>query len=90
MPVSVARFGVSTLSAQSVSRHHNGVAHQTSLRSRRTMMTSANSLHQREAGSLIINGRSLTVRTMFQTGLPARATAFMSVAVDAGDRIRCT
>src|SRR5216684_5421532 len=37
----------------SVSLHHDGVAHQTSLRSRRTMMTRANSLHAREAGSLI-------------------------------------
>jgi hypothetical protein len=33
--------------------HHDGVAHQTSLRSRWTMMTRANSLHMREAGSLI-------------------------------------
>jgi hypothetical protein len=41
-----------TLRAQSVSPHHEGVAHQTSLRSRRTMMTRANSLHAREAGSL--------------------------------------
>ena len=44
---------MSTLRAQSVSLHHDGVAHQTSLRSRRTMMTRANSLHAREAGSLI-------------------------------------
>src|SRR6476660_1585223 len=42
-----------TLRAQSVSPHHDGVAHQTSLRSRRTMMNRANSLHMREAGSLI-------------------------------------
>jgi hypothetical protein len=42
-----------TLRAQSVSPHHDGVAHHTSLRSRRTMMTRANSLHVREAGSLI-------------------------------------
>jgi hypothetical protein len=41
---------VSTLSAQSVSPHHDGVLHQTSLRSRWTMMTRANSLHVREAG----------------------------------------
>ena len=70
MPVLVVPFVVSTLSAQSVSRHHDDVAHHTSLRSRRTMMTSANSLHQREAGSLITNGRSLTERTMFHTGPP--------------------
>src|SRR5439155_18019202 len=44
---------MSTLRALSVSLHHDGVAHQTSLRSRRTMMTRANSLHLREAGSLI-------------------------------------
>ena len=44
---------MSTLCAQSVSLHHDGVAHQTSLRSRRTMMTRANSLRAREAGSLI-------------------------------------
>jgi len=30
--------------------HHDGVLHQTSLRSRWTMMTLANSLHSREAG----------------------------------------
>jgi hypothetical protein len=41
---------MSTLSAQSVSLHHDGVLHQTSLRSRWTMMTHANSLHVREAG----------------------------------------
>src|SRR6266516_600864 len=39
-----------SLSAQSVSPHHVGVLHQTSLRSRWTMMTRANSLHVREAG----------------------------------------
>jgi hypothetical protein len=33
--------------------HHDGVVHQTSLRSRRTMMTLTNSLQVREAGSLI-------------------------------------
>ena len=41
---------MSTLSAQSVSPHHDGVLHQTSLRSRWTMMTRANSLNVREAG----------------------------------------
>src|SRR6266851_3720472 len=41
---------MSTFHAQSVSLHHDGVLHQTSLRSRRTMMTRANSLHLREAG----------------------------------------
>jgi hypothetical protein len=90
VPVSVVPFVVSTLSTQSVSRHHDDVAHQTSLRSRRTMMTSANSLRQREAGRLITNGRSLTARTMFHTGLPARAAPFMTVAVGSGDRIRRT
>ena len=42
------------LSALNPSLHHNGVAHQTSLRSRTTMMMCANSLHVREAGSLTI------------------------------------
>ena len=51
---------------------------------------SANSPHQREAGSLITNGRSLTMRTMFHPGLPARAAPLMMVAADAGDRIRRT
>jgi hypothetical protein len=38
----------------SVSRHHNdGMTRQTFLRSHGTMMTRANSLHRREAGSLI-------------------------------------
>src|SRR5258708_37620680 len=41
---------MSTLSAQSVSPHHDGVRHQTSLRSLWTMMTRANSLHLGEAG----------------------------------------
>jgi hypothetical protein len=41
---------VSTPSARSVSLHHDGVSALTSLRSRRTMMTRANSLHTREAG----------------------------------------
>jgi hypothetical protein len=41
---------MSTLRAQSVSPHHDGVRHQTSLRSQWTMMTRANSLHVREAG----------------------------------------
>src|SRR2546429_7353420 len=41
---------MSTLCARSVSLHHDGVLHQTSLRSRWTMMTRANSLHAREAG----------------------------------------
>jgi hypothetical protein len=48
--VLVVPFVVSTLSTQSVSQHHNDVAHHTSLRSRRTMMTSANSLHQSLGG----------------------------------------
>jgi hypothetical protein len=41
---------MSTLSTQSVSPHHDGLLHQTSLRSRWTMMTRANSLLPREAG----------------------------------------
>jgi hypothetical protein len=41
---------MSTLCAQSASLHHDGVRHQTSLRSRWTMMTRTNSLHLREAG----------------------------------------
>src|SRR4029450_2343000 len=40
VPGSGGPFVVSTLSTQSVSQHHNDVAHHTSLRSRRTMMTS--------------------------------------------------
>src|SRR2546425_9601256 len=53
------RFAVDFLSfvftpiAQPVSVHHFGVAHQPSLRSLRTMMSYANSLSFREAGSLI-------------------------------------
>ena len=38
------RLSMSTLCARSVSLHHDGVLHQTSLRSRWTMMTRANSL----------------------------------------------
>src|SRR5207249_2006046 len=44
-----SQFSMSTR-ARSVSPHHDGVLHQTSLRSRWTMMTRTNSLHAREAG----------------------------------------
>jgi hypothetical protein len=70
VPLSVVPFAASTLSVQSVSPHHDGLAHHTSLRSRRTMMTSANSLLPREAGRLFTNGRSLIARTMFHTRPP--------------------
>src|SRR2546422_1801892 len=63
---------MSTLSAQSVSLHHDGVLHQTSLRSRWTMMTRANSLHVREPGRPNqCFGHSRT-RTSANTGIPAR------------------
>jgi hypothetical protein len=44
---------MSTLRAQAVSPHRDGVSHQTSRRLRRTIITPANSLQMREAGSLI-------------------------------------
>src|SRR6516225_10180356 len=48
-------------SPRPVSLHHFGAAHQPSLRSSWTMMTYANSLPRREAGSLI--NRSVTICT---------------------------
>jgi hypothetical protein len=76
---------MSMLRAQSVSLHHDGVAHQTSLRSPRTMMTRANSLHLREAGSLI----SLPVTHDHDTRKhPRTGATVMTVAVGYGGRTR--
>ena len=71
-------FSRSNLMARSVSLHRFGVAHQTCLRSRTTMMTFSNSLPaQREAGSLIrrdvfhtIRAQAIPSRNFRTGGLP--------------------
>src|SRR5215831_12860675 len=58
----LAFLGVHPSALDSVSLHRFGAVHQPSLRSQRTMMTYANSLPRREAGSL--TNRTVTVRTI--------------------------
>jgi hypothetical protein len=53
VPQSPVRAVVHISALNPVVFHHDGVAHQTSLRSPHTMMTLTNSLQVREAGSLI-------------------------------------
>jgi hypothetical protein len=81
-------FSRSNLMARSVSLHRFGVAHQTCLRSRTTMMTFSNSLPaQREAGSLI--RRTVSYDHCPREASPHRPRQLSAVAGDRGGRIPC-
>jgi hypothetical protein len=75
---------------KSVSLHHDGVLHQTSLRSRWTMMTRANSLHLREGGSPDQCCRHSRTRTRADTGHSRTDTAPTTAAPAHDGRILCS
>src|SRR5690349_16141310 len=71
----------------SMSLHRCGVAHQPSLRSRRTMMTYANALLTREVGSL--SNRTVTIRTKPRYRHPRTGSTALLLSSNYWIRVQC-